>query len=90
VSFKTAPFAFFFFWNSAWNGAILPKNASFHLKGNGAKMCQFWFSPSICALVSFWSLFLDFFNKVSNCPSDFNIYAIKLMIWPNQLSKIII
>jgi hypothetical protein len=26
------------------------------------------------------SLVLDFFNQVPNCPSDFNIYAIKLLI----------
>jgi hypothetical protein len=28
-------------------------------------------------------LVLDFFNQVSNCPSNFNIYAIKPLIWPN-------
>jgi hypothetical protein len=26
---------------------------------------------------------------VPNWPSDFNIYAIKFLIWPNQLLKII-
>ena len=39
---------------------------------------------------SLWSLVLDFFNRVPNWPPDFNMYAIKPLIWPNQLLKIII
>jgi hypothetical protein len=30
-----------------------------------------------------WSLVLDFFHPVPNCPSNFNIYAIKPLIWLN-------
>jgi hypothetical protein len=30
-----------------------------------------------------WCLVLDFFNQVFNCPLNFNIYAIKLLIEPN-------
>jgi len=41
------------------------------------------FSPYIRASFPIWSLVLDFFNQVSNCPSNFNIYAIKPLIWPN-------
>jgi len=47
-------------------------------------------SPSIYALILVWSLVSDFFNQVPNWPSNFNIYAIKPLIWPNQLLKMII
>jgi hypothetical protein len=35
------------------------------------------FSPYISLSFPIWSLVLDFFNQVPNCPSNFNIYAIK-------------
>jgi hypothetical protein len=41
------------------------------------------FSPYIQTLFSVWSLVLNFFNQVPNCPSNFNIYTIKPLIWPN-------
>jgi hypothetical protein len=51
-----------------------------------------WSIPTLAFtyLFSVWSLVLDFFNEVPNCPSNFNIYAIKLLICPNYLFKIAI
>jgi len=46
------------------------------------------FSLFIYMTFPVWSLVSDFFNQVSNWPSNFNIYAIKPLIWPNQLLKI--
>jgi len=47
------------------------------------------FSSSIYVSFLVWSLILDFFNQILKWPSNFNIYAIKPLIWPNQLLKII-
>jgi hypothetical protein len=47
-------------------------------------------NPCIHASFSVWSLVLDFFNQVPNCPSNFNIYVIKPLIRPNYLFKIVI
>ena len=59
-------------------------------KRKGAKMCQFLNQSSICVLFfSFWSLVSNFFNQVPNWPSNFHIYTIKPLIWPDQLSKIV-
>jgi hypothetical protein len=48
------------------------------------------FKPQISAHFFLWSLVLDLCNQVPNWPSNFNIYSIKPLIWPNQLSKIIL
>jgi len=48
------------------------------------------FSPWSHTLFLIWSLVLNFFNQVSNCPSNVNIYAIKPLIWQNKLFKIAI
>jgi hypothetical protein len=37
-----------------------------------------------------WSFVSDCFNQVPNWPPNFNNYAIKPLIWPHQLFKIII
>ena len=58
-------------------------------KRKGAKMCQFLNQSSICMLFPFWSLLLNFFNQVPDWPSNFNTYAIKPLIWPDQLWKIV-
>jgi hypothetical protein len=47
-------------------------------------------SPFIYAPFPIWSLVLNFFNQAPNWPSNFNIYSIKPLIWPNQLSKIVL
>jgi len=40
-------------------------------------------APKFTCLFQFSSRFLIFFNQVLNCPSNFNIYAIKPLVWPN-------
>jgi hypothetical protein len=41
------------------------------------------FRPYIYTPFIVWSLVLDFFDQIPNYPSNFNIYAIKLLIWPH-------
>jgi hypothetical protein len=58
---------------------FFPKHAvSFKWK-LAPKRVRFQISPSFLRF-SVWSLVLDFFNQVSNWPSNFNIYAIKPLI----------
>jgi hypothetical protein len=47
------------------------------------------FNSSIYVSFLVWSLIFDFFNQILKWPSNFNIYTIKLLIWSNQLLKII-
>ena len=86
VPFKTAPFALslsFFSSEMHETAPFWPKRVISFKR----KLAPKWVNLRVFSL---WSLVLDFFNRVPNWPPDFNMYAIKPLIWPNQLLKIII
>jgi len=84
VPFKTTLFQaslFFFLSNEeCMKRCRFSQNASFHLNGNWRQNESDFKSILQFIRFSVWSLVLNFFNQDLNWPSNFNIYAIKLMI----------